>query len=201
MENDELGSVLEGTSESSRLKLIEDLYNELAERQFDFCDSFCIHCDSGCGSCCEHFNPDVTNLEAEYLAYCLIVNGKDEYALERLASWENPNYCPFYRKDSEYHCTIYTGRPLVCRLFGSSASTDKNGHLRFRKCKWSSLMKDLTPEELEPKKDHVVNMADFGVQLEEDEPGEGQTYPVCEAIPRAIQKLRFLISLKLQQED
>jgi len=43
--------------------------------------------------------------------------------------------CPFRSNDGPHFCMIYSGRPLICRLFGAAGDRDKDGIVRFSPCK------------------------------------------------------------------
>ena len=148
--DDEILKKLSDTSLYEKIKKIRNIYNRLEKKQISFCNEFNIHCKEGCGECCEHFTPDITEIEALFLAYGLIKENKDQDIINLLDSKEeSDNYCPLYNKDSVYHCSVYKWRPLICRLFGASASKDKNGNPTFRKCKWNTEGHDITKEEFE----------------------------------------------------
>ena len=122
MENDKILKELGGTNLAERLDIMKKLYEKLESAQNLFQEKFRIHCKEGCGTCCEHFNPDITPLESDYLAYGLILEGRDSDVLKLLHSEsENPGGCPLYRKNSVFHCSVYKWRPMICRLFGASA--------------------------------------------------------------------------------
>lgn len=180
-----------------RIKKIRTVYERLEKKQIAFCNEFSIHCLKGCGKCCENFTPDITEAEAEFLAYGLIKEGKDDLVLELLKLKDNDTkMCPLFIKDSEFHCLVYKWRPLICRLFGASASKDKEGHPVFRKCKWNYEGKDLTKEEFEAHKKYVIIMSDYGEAINEIDPSIQEKKMLDEALTNAIYKIRFILELE-----
>ncbi len=201
MEYDQVLRLLIGTRIGERLSSIQRLYADLEHQQKRFTDTFNIHCKEGCGTCCEHFYPDITNLEAEYMAFGLIFQEKDQEVLDMIHSIkEEPKSCPLYRKDSAYHCTIYGIRPLICRLFGASASSGKDNRPVFANCRWNTGTHSITTEDLESHSDDVVTMGQYGTQMEALQPEDTATYPFLEALERAIYKIRYFIQIESDPE-
>lgn len=198
METEQMITEWENTGFGERLKAIRSLYDKLEKAQDKFCERFCVHCIPGCGSCCEHFTPDLTVLEAEFLAFGMIVDGKVEQLLERLRSWTPESItCPLYDwDDKEHHCMVYRWRPLVCRLFGASASEDKRGRPVCRKCKWNDEGRDISSEELEQSPEDMVIMNQYGQILENADPGNTQTTMLPQALENALAKIYFLMMLE-----
>ena len=195
MQYDEVLRILLGTSTGERLGAIQSLYSDLDRAQKRFTKTFDISCPEGCGSCCEHFFPDVTMAEAEYMAMGILFEGREEDVLEKLHSIKDRTFCPLYRKDSPYHCTVYGVRPLVCRLFGASAVRDKNAKPAFGDCRWNTKTLNLSSEDLEKHSEDLVIMGDYGLRLEEIQVEDTATYPLDEALEKAILKIKFLLIL------
>ena len=189
---------LENTTIVERIKQIIILYDELEEKQKKFCSTFDIHCGNGCGECCEHFTPDISEVEALFLAYGLIKEGKDEEVLNLLHSKDPTidNYCPLYNKDNIYHCSVYKFRPLVCRLFGASASLDKERHCVFRKCKYNAIGHDVSSDEFEQNRNLVVLMSDYGEAINEIEPTDMNRELLPIALEKAINKIKYILELE-----
>lgn len=143
---------LDNTLIKERIDKIIELYDKLEKKQKKFCETFNIHCISGCGECCKHFTPDITEAEALFLAYGLIKDGLDSEVLKTLELNKNSSSCPLYNNDSIFHCSVYKYRPLVCRLFSSAATCDKNENIVYRKCKYNSEGHDITTCEFKSMK-------------------------------------------------
>ncbi|MCQ2063759.1 MAG: YkgJ family cysteine cluster protein [Fibrobacter sp.] len=139
--NSEITPVLErikGTEEYDILVETESAYRRIETAQQEWYSKSNFRCPEGCGCCCEHFEPDLLENEALYMAAWLISN-KPEWA-EQVADGKFPfmakGRCPFFDPDSKYHCTIYNGRASICRLFGASGSRDKFGNGVWKPCKF-----------------------------------------------------------------
>lgn len=142
--NSEITPVLEkikGTEEYDILVETEATYQRIEAVQKEWYKKSNFTCPEGCGCCCEHFEPDLLENEALYMAAWLIAN-KPEWAkdvsretCERFNSREK-GCCPFFDPDSKYHCTIYNGRASICRLFGASGFRNKFGQEIWKPCKF-----------------------------------------------------------------
>lgn len=96
-------------------------------------------CPPRCGTCCLHFVPDVTPIEADKLAFFLLTEKPgliDHFLAHRKEAEAVDATCPFWDPDKPgRNCMIYPGRPLVCRLFGFCATLDKCGEPAFALCR------------------------------------------------------------------
>ena len=190
---------IKGTELYDHIVRTRRIYASLEEHQKNFCSGFNVHCKSGCGSCCEHFVPDITDLEAEYLEFGLLSEGRDEAVLEAVSKMNHDAPpCPLYDiNNKEHHCTVYEYRPLVCRLFGAAASKDKEGHPVFRNCKWNDNPGAEIPSQiLESHKENLVVMSDYAMQLEDEEINDTDTHLVYEAIQKAAGKVGLILELE-----
>lgn len=100
-----------------------------------------FHCPDGCGACCVDFEPDVLEIEALYLALWLMGHQKEKAEALVGGCFESPRGeqalgCIFFDPASPYHCTVYGGRTLICRLFGYSGDRGKNATVRWKPCKF-----------------------------------------------------------------
>jgi len=129
----------EATHHHQSMQQLAALYEEIEAQTTRFRQEFSIFCGAGCGTCCEHFNPDITALEASLVAAYLLLDEQKRPLIERLYNeGADDGPCPLYDPESPFHCTVYEVRPLICRLFGASASLDKGGKAVFRRCKYNS---------------------------------------------------------------
>lgn len=196
MDREELLNKLKETSLYEEFIKIESIYEDLSKKQISFCDAFDIHCKKGCGTCCEHFIPDVYQVEARFLALGLIMECKEDDVLTKIKNWDpNSGYCPLYDFNSEYHCTVYKYRPLICRLFGATASKDKEGRPCFRHCKYNIGEKDLSYQELLKQEDKVIHMSDYAMMIEEYSLGEKDKLLLPEALEKELDKIKYIIEL------
>ena len=153
-----------------------------------------IVCRCKSGNCCEHFVPSLTPLEAQYLAYVIIRDGKEEDVLSRLSAYgPRSGVCPLYNKEGNFHCSLYLGRGLICRLFGAACFVDKEGRGIFHSCKWNSDKKSFDEKVLEGKK--IPIMGDYGRALGSMEGNEQDAEAINLALPKAIEKIKLVLSL------
>jgi Fe-S-cluster containining protein len=128
---------LEGSSLEEPLERLHDIYRRIDEAQATWIAATPFRCPSGCGSCCEGFEPDILDVEALYLAAWLARNQPARFSAiqsGKAGFGEAGKGCPLADPAGEYHCTVYGGRPLICRLFAYSGDRGKDGCARFRLC-------------------------------------------------------------------
>lgn len=196
MNKEELLNKLKDTTIYQEYLKLESVYKDLDEKQEIFCEAFDVHCKKGCGTCCEHFIPDIYNVEARFLALGVILDNRVEEVKEKIEAFSpNQEHCPLYDFDSDYHCTVYQYRPLICRLFGATASSNKNGCACFRHCKYNVGAKDLNSDELALKKDKVIHMSDYGLKIEELALGEKEKMLLPYALSKAIDEILYILEL------
>ncbi|MCQ2124006.1 MAG: YkgJ family cysteine cluster protein [Fibrobacter sp.] len=144
---------LKGTEEYDILVEMDAVYSRIEEKQREWFEKSKFTCPQGCGKCCEHFEPDLLESEALYMAAWLLCN-QSEVAqkiaeedhwydvLRRMFHVEQSHQrCPFFREDISGtnlpgHCTIYGGRASICRLFGAAGFRDKYGNEVWKPCKF-----------------------------------------------------------------
>lgn len=191
--NDSFIELFAGTSCYERLKNTQRFYDYVDISLDAFVSEENIYCPTGCGSCCQNYNPDLSVSEAEYIAcYLLQENRVDEFH-DRVEKAEKYgiSHCPMYNGDCAYHCSIYPARGLVCRLFGSACSKDKNGDVHYPSCKWSDEMSgDIVASEYQ----NPPIGSNFGLELEMINAGELGTEPLYKAVEKAIIKLQMILN-------
>ena len=121
------------------LTSVDSLYNDIDSDQKLWKTRSPMQCPDGCGSCCVHFEPDVYEAEALYLAAWMMEHQSER--AERIAEADSDSFtrgdgCFLFDPDSPYHCTVYEGRCLICRLFGFSGDHGKDGTIRWKPCKY-----------------------------------------------------------------
>lgn len=130
---------LKGTSVYETLLQMEAAYERIAQEQKKWYDAAKFVCPEGCGHCCEGFEPDLMEGEALYMAAWLIEN-QNEVALkiaeEKFPFDNGSKTCRLFNSASPYHCSIYNGRPFICRLFGASSFRSRDGQKLWRPCKF-----------------------------------------------------------------
>ncbi|MBN1685689.1 MAG: YkgJ family cysteine cluster protein [Spirochaetales bacterium] len=141
---------------------LEEIYADLDRRTAAFARQVNLSCPKGCGTCCENFEPDITDIEATYVAVHLIIEAPA--LIDRLTAVALQQACVFYEPEGAYHCSIYDARPLICRAFGFSASSQKNGLSHFAGCRHMPGAKDRAADLREPEHRPPV-MAEYGVRI------------------------------------
>ena len=139
--NNELSAILghlAGTREEEILTQTQTLYSTIADTQAQWYKESGFTCPEGCGECCRNFEPDLLDCEALYMAAWLIENQGEvaDKILEGEFPFPQNKGCPFWDETKEYHCTIYGGRPFICRFFGACGSKNKEGKPVFKPCKF-----------------------------------------------------------------
>ncbi|MCR5760665.1 MAG: YkgJ family cysteine cluster protein [Sphaerochaetaceae bacterium] len=182
--------LLGDTSLGKSLSELSEIYDRIEEETEEFCSTFNIHCKSGCGTCCEHFIPDITSVEAKMVAsYILLI--KRDIALIDKVNKPSDGICPLYNKDNPYHCQVYAARPLICRLFAQCPSRMKDGSASFRRCKFEGGSR--MPEKLDfPSSETVKTMDDYGIQVRSI---DNTVEDLDKAVSKAISEVALLASL------
>ncbi len=170
------------------------LYAHIEQETSFFCQDNSIACGPGCGTCCEHFMPDITTSEARLVAAYLLFTKADPLLIERVRSFvgnhEGP--CPLYRFDSPYHCSVYPVRPLICRLFGACATQDKHGNAVFRRCRYN--VEQTMPLFLSFDHDVPV-MQDYSYALRSIDDQDGQVGYLADMVSMLMDQLAFLANM------
>ncbi|TCW60997.1 YkgJ family cysteine cluster protein [Treponema sp. J25] len=188
---------LEGSLVAESVLALHALYEEITRAQETWKEKSPFRCPPGCGRCCETFEPDVLEVEALYLAVWMFKNQR-----ERLGtlSFETPSSgCFLADSANPYHCTVYEGRPLICRLFAYAGDRDKKGRVRFRPCKYQEGYEGVTYGEetlLSLFRGVPPVMADYTALALGIMPAEtGHRLPLRQALPSALNKVRYLLDL------
>jgi uncharacterized protein len=190
----DLCELLTGTFVADSWCSLLKLYDEAQLATDGFQQVFGVRCPAGCGTCCEHFVPELTEAEASLIAAYILFIKEDEGLIERLRRHDGRAPCPLYDADSPYHCTVYPARGLVCRLFGACPSEDKSGSPVFRKCKYNTMQDTpmfISAKDFSSAATHVPTMQEFGVRLS-TMTGSRPPQPLAIATLTAISQLRFI---------
>ncbi len=118
-----------------KVKLIENVFENLDNSISKFQLATSLHCKHGCGKCC--FKPDIEATLLEFLpfAFHLFKNGQAEEWLVKLNK-NDSEICAILNpiQTGVGLCTQYAHRGLICRLFGYSARTNKYGKRELITC-------------------------------------------------------------------
>lgn len=199
---------LYGTREYEILKSLETIYEDIEKKQSAWKEASNVTCPDGCGTCCVNFEPDILESEALYLAAWMLENQKEK-AYEIISDKfvpkrSNPEAgCFLFDEKSPYHCSVYGGRCLICRLFGFSGDRGKDGLVRWKPCHFlpEKNLHSLQHKQYSEKELNSIfnalppTMCDFMEQAINLTPGHtGDTKPLRKALKKAIIKIVFLTS-------
>ena len=219
-----------GTALYEVLTAVEQLYSEIDTDQKDWKAKAPGGCPDGCGKCCVHFEPEIYEAEALYLAAWMLENQKDraehiaelgEAAFIHSSSKGHGDSCDERYEDgcvlfdpcTPYHCTVYGGRCLICRLFGFSGDHGKDGYIRWKPCRHMQPSNSAGDTAAEIS---GIRAIQTGHQYEQEEmlhlfgavppfmgaasskllalnPDDTQPQPLRTALPAAIRKLKMLL--------
>jgi Fe-S-cluster containining protein len=129
---DMIPAQLEGSSLEMPLSRLAARYEriEIAQRRWIGLTPY--RCPDGCGKCCAKFEPELTEVEALFLAAWILRN--EPALLDGIQLGSEQKACVLSDPDAKFHCRVYGGRPLICRLFAFSGDKAKDGTARFRTC-------------------------------------------------------------------
>ena len=210
---------LKGTREYDIIAGLENIYADINDREQSWKETSGVSCTDGCGSCCVAFEPDVLESEALYLALWLIEN---EPAAARsireetfpLMRRDNEAGCFLFDPDNPYHCTVYGGRCLICRLFGYTGDRGKKNEIRWKPCRFLPdavlarhnppiLHRQYSEDDIQetfgglpPVMSDIMSQA---ISLSPD--SSGDTKPLREALPDALRRLQFILAYRAASAD
>ncbi len=187
----DLCDAFRGTYAGDAMRTLSELYAQIEQETSSFCKQYAIACGDGCGTCCEHFMPDITTAEARLVAAYLLFVKRDKALIDRVQEFagNTSGPCPLYRFDSPYHCSVYPARPLICRLFGACANQDKEGNALFRRCRFN---KEETMPLLLKFTEDVPVMQDYSYALRSLDDAEGVVGYLPEKVASMMDQLQFL---------
>ena len=128
-------------SSFQNLHELSTVYGELDAMIAAFKSGTRLACLNGCRNCCDTpaYNIEVSVFEMLPLSIHLWQRGEGEYWLQKLRETRPEDPCVLYVSSPsvkrEGGCSHYERRPLLCRLFGFSAITDKQGRSVAALCK------------------------------------------------------------------
>lgn len=206
---------LQGTEESEILVEMEKAYRKINDEQAEWYARSKFTCPEGCGGCCHNFEPDLMKSEAIYMAAWLIENQNQiaEKVAEGKYPFDNGKTCPFYNPDIGYHCSIYGGRPFICRLFGASGSHSKTGEIVWKPCKFypAEALDRHNPPLVHRQYSQQETKSIFGTlppvmgDLMEQAVSFSEDYKntklIREILPETIQKLKWIVSMKESNQE
>ncbi len=114
--------------------------------------------------------------------------------------------CPFRSCAGPHFCMIYSGRPLICRLFGAAGDRSKDGNVRYSPCKvlkgrpgqflnngsqYSVSTSQSISQEL-PQHAEIPIMSDYAMRLQ----GYENLSKIKPLVISAIEKILFYIQVR-----
>lgn len=195
-----------------RLSALDTIYLRVDQSQAEFRgkaekNGNSIACPPRCGSCCLHFVPDATPIEAEKLAFFLLTEKPemiDHFFSRREESAAIDAACPFWDQDKPgQNCMVYPSRPLICRLFGFCSVVDKRGEPAFALCRQMPALESCEARSFTGKEvmDETFGaipppMVDFSRAIAALDPCDsGQRFKITEALPPALAKVSLVLGL------
>ena len=123
----------------TKVKAVEKLFDNLQVEINSFQKETSLHCNPGCGKCCNKADINASPLEFLPWAFHVFLSGQAEATLSSLEN-ERSAICTLYKPLSyndqlKGQCSDYKYRGLICRLFGYAAVKDKFSQLRIATCK------------------------------------------------------------------
>lgn len=178
-----------------KVKAVEFIFQELSSEIEKFQKISGLSCLTGCSQCCKKPDIEATILEFLPLAYHLYENNLAYESLERLQKNPDDTICALFTttKIGSFGsgCSNYNYRGLICRLFGFSASTDKNGNPQLATCKiikenqkkeYDKIVEDLkTGTSIPIMNQYYMKLLSIDMNLAKD------FYPINKAMQQAIE--------------
>jgi len=159
-------------------------------------------CPDGCGKCCAKFEPELTEVEALFLAAWILHNEPelpDSIHLDSIQPDSEQTACVLSEPDGIFHCRVYAGRPLICRLFAFSGDKAKDGTARFRPCEYMPHTGDRILDEAALRSlygELPPLMSDFASEADLLMPDcSGKRIPLRLALSGALSKISMLYQL------
>jgi len=175
-----------------KVSAVKRVYTRLDKEIATMQQSSGLHCLSGCGECCKKPDIECTPLEFLPLALELFDEGRAEQAWEELQKQQN-NLCYVFRPHLTNFgglCNAYPNRGLICRLFGFTARTNKEGQRELVTCKF---IKEEQAKEFEALTsamkagEKIPVMGHYYTRITTIDPSLAEFYPINIAIQKALE--------------
>lgn len=163
------------------LLFLHSLYADFDAKVEAFSREADIRCSFGCGRCCDEHEPGITHLEGLYAAHWIAA--VKPHLAARFDRLDSRGGCIFFSPGKPLHCMIYPARPLLCRAFGYSGVTDKQGKRVYRSCRYMPEIKKLEGNYIP-----LMTLAGTELTCRQDARNNG---PVSVVVAQAWQKLQL----------
>ena len=117
---------------------VMDLYAEIDKAVVEFQLRSGLRCPPGCGHCCPTADVRVTILEMLPIAHEILCNHDAGAWMDRLVAQPEGARCMLFSEErisDAGHCSFYSRRPVLCRLFGFAAVRSRTGAKALSVCK------------------------------------------------------------------
>lgn len=184
---------LKGTLIEEDLLSISAFYDALDKDLEHFKEKAGFSCPSGCGKCCSIFIPDITRLESICIAAFIAFSENKAELIQMLenAKGRKTETCPLYRDSNPFHCSAYSARPLICRLFASSCFFNKNGEKKFSPC---HLNNSFVPAKRIDEESPAMSY--YGENLLSLSSNNGETEFLADRVLKDLDLINFYLSLR-----
>jgi Fe-S-cluster containining protein len=182
-----------------------EAYDEIDSLTANFKKIAAYDCPKDCRRCCD---TPAKNIEASIfeilpLSIHLWQKGEAESCLRKIKETNPESPCVFYDNHPSRQlaggCRAYFGRPLVCRLFGFSATTNKYGKPLIVLCRRIKKMDLGLEDRIQGMIDQelkIPNNSNYAHKISLINPFLGQIrYSINEALGRALEMVGYRISL------
>ncbi|PIQ50076.1 MAG: hypothetical protein COW03_01765 [Cytophagales bacterium CG12_big_fil_rev_8_21_14_0_65_40_12] len=174
-----------------KVKAVEKIFAALDQEMNALRTSSGLHCISGCGKCC--FKADIEASPLEFIPYAfhLYLTKRIDEAYQALLLNETSIcalFAPVPFSLDKGSCSSYAYRGLICRLFGFSATRDKNG-----------LSKLITCKILKETQGDVVNTIQKGIESDIPVPMMNDYYFRIRSIDPDLGTMMLPINLAMQK--
>jgi Fe-S-cluster containining protein len=131
---------------NAKIRATTRIFNEADRHVEKFRRTSGLGCVSGCHMCCLNPNIHATVMEFIPLATALVDAGRHEDILARIESRKEKICVIFNPLTGPGSCSMYEHRGLICRLFGFTARTTREGTPQLVTCEPIKRNMEKTPE-------------------------------------------------------
>ena len=184
-----------------KVRAVEKIFHTLEKEIAEFKSESGLKCHENCSLCCNKSNIQANSLEFLPLAYYLYKTNQAFSVLEKLEEEKVSSLCMLYNPfNKEGACTNYDYRGLVRRLFGFSATLDKNENKTLVSCRIIKTDQKTIFQQTQVninKNLHVPLISKYYMKLYAiDLKLASSYYPINEAIKKAIETVLFHFSFR-----
>ena len=149
-----------------------------------------LACPTGCGMCCIRTPPHVSIADMAPVARAAIAAGEGEALLDR-ARATGPGPCVLFAPGQlPGGCTVYSIRPIICRLFAFAAVRDKHGALELAVCREHTAADPAAPARARAylASNPAPVFAELQSQAHDPDDGPAALIPINDALAQALER-------------